>query len=120
MRQRGGKGRRLFQPGGPGGPGRPRGAKNKLPTIRRVYETVIAERDGHQKMVDAVDEGLQSSKRALGYLELGARVLDRVDTKGGNGVPVTILFVSNIRPERLRAAAGRARQPALRPPDGQA
>lgn len=117
----GGRRRTSFQPGCKRGPGRPKGSKDKGPrvgSIRAVYQDFIAVRDGHDKMLDAVDDGITNPKRALGYLELGARVLDRVDEqKTGNGVAVTINFISNIRPERLRAAAGRARQPALRPAD---
>lgn len=102
--------------------GRPKGAKDKRPragSIRAVYQDFIENRDGHDKMVNALDDGIQSSKRALGYMELGARVLDRVDDKNGNRGAVTINFISNIRPARLRAAAVRARRPALRPAEAQ-
>lgn len=58
--------------------GRREGAKDKRPRIgriRAVYQDFIETRDGHDKMVTALDEGIQNPKRALGYMELGARVL---------------------------------------------
>lgn len=96
--------------------GRPKGSKDTRPrvgSIRAVYQDFIGARGGHDKMLEAVDEGVQNPKRALGYLELGARVLDRVDDrKNGGGPTVNIIFKSSIDPSKLRAAASRA-LPAL-------
>jgi hypothetical protein len=71
------------------GPGRPKGSKDTKPrigSIRAVYDELIETRGGHKLMLDAVEAGLKDKKRALGYLELGAKVLDRAEEEAGKQV----------------------------------
>jgi len=69
--------------------GRTKGAKDKLPrgSVKAVLQQLIAEGDGHEKMLKAIDAGIQADpKTALGYLDLAARVLDRPDDTQGRVV----------------------------------
>ena len=69
--------------------GRPLGAKDRRPrrgTIKAVYEDLIESRDGHQLMLERVEAGIKDPKRALGYLELGAKVLDKTEEMAGKVV----------------------------------
>ena len=69
--------------------GRPKGAKDRRPrigTIKAVYEDLIETRDGHQLMLERVEAGIRDPKRALGYLDLGARVLDKSEEIAGKVV----------------------------------
>jgi len=97
-----------FLPGVSGNPiGRPPGVKDKLPrgSVAAVFRDFISTKGGHDKMLEAVDAGVKNHRRALGYLELGARVLDRVDAEIGR--PVTIYLVTNVQFDRL-VQAGQA------------
>jgi len=83
-RGRFGKGNRLAP-----GPGRPKGSKDTRPrigSIKAVYDELIETRGGHKLMLDAVEAGLKDKKRALGYLELGAKVLDKSEAVQGKFV----------------------------------
>src|SRR5499427_1041792 len=63
--------------------GRTVGAKDKffsrrgVGSLRRAYQEFIEQRDGHRKMVDALEAGIKNPKTALGFMELGAKVLDK-------------------------------------------
>lgn len=116
-----------FQKGQSGNPrGRPKGAKDKGPragSIRKVYQDFYDARNpetgttGYQDMLKAVKEGVRNPKRALGYLELGAKVLDRVDQQTGQAGPrVTIVFQSSINLEKLRSPEVLARARLTHPP----
>src|SRR5215831_10926962 len=110
--------------------GRTVGAKDKffsrrsIGSLRRAYEEFIEQRDGHRKMVDALEAGIKNPKTALGFMELGAKVLDK--TEEGAGRVVHFHIHTNVDPFKLRAAGaphglvGRPAvpiQPAQRPPD---
>lgn len=90
--------------------GRPKGAKDKIPrgSIKRVYERFLEECDGEEAMLRALIDGIGDRKRALGFLELGARVLDRVQDQSA-GRPVTIIFRSSVQFEKLRSPETHAR-----------
>jgi hypothetical protein len=83
-RGRFGKGNRLAPD-----PGRPKGSKDTRPrigSIKAVYDELIETRGGHKLMLEAVEAGLKDKKRALGYLELGAKVLDKSEEVQGKFV----------------------------------
>ena len=84
-RGRFGKGNRLAP-----GPGRPKGQKDTRPrrgSIKAVYLELIEAGQGHEKMLKAVNAGIQADpKTALGYLELGAKVLDKTEEVQGKFV----------------------------------
>lgn len=101
-----------FQKGGKPGPGRPKGSKDRVPrgALRRAYKEFMECRGGFEMMVEAIQRGIRDPKRALGFLELGAKVLDRPGQEEGASEPrAQIVF------KRLPAAAGRA-MPATRRP----
>lgn len=90
--------------------GRPKGAKDKVPRglMSAVIDQFVRGYAGFGKLLDALDDGVQNPKRALGYLELVAKVKDRVEEKNGAGTTVNVIFKSSLDPSRLRAAATRA------------
>src|SRR5215470_4777084 len=63
--------------------GRTVGAKDKffsrrgIGSLRRAYQEFIEQRDGHRKMVDALEAGIKNPKTALGFMELGAKYWTR-------------------------------------------
>src|SRR6266508_2689208 len=68
------------------GPGRPKGSKDTRPrrsSIKATYDELFDTRGGHRLMLDALEAGLKDKTRALGYLKLGAKVLDRADDTAG-------------------------------------
>jgi hypothetical protein len=68
-----------------------------------VYLDLIEAGNGHEKMVKAVDAGIQSDpKTALGYLELAAKVLDKDDDTQGRIVHFHLH--TNVDPHALRKA----------------
>lgn len=92
--------------------GRRKGAKDKGPrvgSIRAVFTDYIENFQGHDLMLDAVDRGIQAYDpgTALGYLNLGAKVLDR--TEDGQQRPITINVVTNVDFNKLRDARAQAR-----------
>ena len=94
------------------GAGRPRGSKDTRPRItslKRVYVDLAETRDGHRKMLNAVDAGVQhkDARVALGYLELGAKVLDKTDEAAGQHVHFHLYTnVDFTKLDRAREAAG--------------
>jgi hypothetical protein len=69
--------------------GRTKGAQDKLPrgSVKAVLQQLIAQGDGHEKMLKAFDAGIQADpKTALGYLDLAAKVLDKADEMQGKFV----------------------------------
>ena len=69
--------------------GRTKGAQDKLPrgSIKAVFQQLIAEGGGHEKMLKAIDAGIQADpKTALGYLDLAAKVLDKTEEVQGKFV----------------------------------
>jgi len=76
------------------------------------------------KVLSALEAGIKNPRTALGFMELGAKVLDRMAEAGGRVVHFHIH--TNVDPFKLRAAGaphglvGRPAvpiQPAQRPPD---
>src|SRR5262249_49892030 len=88
--------------------GRTVGAKDKffsrrgVGSLRRAYQEFIEQRDGHRKMVDALEAGIKNPKTALGFMELGAKVLDKTEEIAGRVVHFHIH--TNVDPFKLRAA----------------
>jgi hypothetical protein len=73
------------------GPGRPPGSKDTRPrigSIKAAFEDFIAKWNGEVKIVEAIDRGVTASdpRKAIGYLELAAKVLDKTDDTGGKHV----------------------------------
>ena len=58
------------------GPGRPKGAKDRLPrgSVKAAWDRVMATKDGHESLDDAIRAGLKDRRQRLGFLELGARL----------------------------------------------
>src|SRR5712692_10540993 len=88
------------------GPGRPKGIVETRPrkgTIRAVIEDLIETGRGHEKMKAAFDKGIQASPAiAVKYLDLAARVLDKMDDTGGKFVHFHL--ITNVDFEKLRGA----------------
>lgn len=107
--------------------GRPRGSKDKVPrgSVRGAYEAFIATGGGVEKMTKVIDKaisgflkpkaGVEKGRLALSVIELGAKVLDRIDQQQeGLGAGVTI-NVLGINPMALRPG-GVSQLPAPEPP----
>lgn len=99
--------RNSWKPGQSGNPaGRPRGAKDKLPrgSVRLAFLDFLQHCDGRKKMRDAIEAAIMDQgKLGLGYMRLGAQVIDRIDHERkllGQGA--LVLFNSPINPLTLR------------------
>ena len=109
-----------FRAGESGNPkGRPKGSKDKLPrgSVRAAFEELIAAHGGHDSMVNAILGGLmKGGSAALGFMELGAKVLDRTN-RHGKAFPQAVQINFN---SPLKRAKFRAVMPALngKPQDG--
>lgn len=98
-----------FVKGQSGNPkGRPKGLKDLLPrgTIKNVYQELIERYNGHDLMVDAVRDALKKKGRlALNYIEVGARVLDRIEDDTGS--KVQIIFAAPLDKGKLQVTKGK-------------
>lgn len=85
--------------------GKPKGAKDKVPrgSVKQAFEEFINVRGGQRAMVDAISAGMRDKRRALGFLELAAKVFREVGPGSeAESRPITIVFESPLRPERLK------------------
>lgn len=104
-----------FPKGVSGNPkGRPVGAADRIrrSAIRAAYEDLFRHCDGEAQMLRALEAGIRAGgKLALGYLELGARLLD------GAGRPqrTQIIFNSPLNPQSLRVSLGDGDRPGTAP-----
>jgi len=96
-----------FKPGQSGNKiGRPVGAKDKVPrgSIRLAFLDFMKHCGGRVKMMNAIDRAItKQDKLGLGYMRLGAQVIDRIDHERkllGQGA--TVIFHSPIDPLTLR------------------
>lgn len=82
--------RTSFKPGQPGGPGRPKGSKDRVPrgSIKAAFVEVI---EADPSLIsEAIRRGLQG-RNALGYLDLGAKLLKEIGSGTEAGAPRIIL-----------------------------
>ena len=97
--------KKLWEKGKSANPaGRPVGAKDKIPrgTLKAVYQDLLEAYNGHQLMLNQALKALKNRKAttlALGHMELGAKVLDRV---GDVSPTVNITLTSNVDPAALK------------------
>lgn len=87
--------------------GRPKGAKDKGPrrgSIRAAFLDFLQHRGGMERMADAIETAIKAKGRlSLGYMRLGAQVLDRIDQERKLlGTGTTIVFGSSVDPMVLR------------------
>jgi hypothetical protein len=85
--------RTSFTKGCQPGPGRPPGSKDSVPrgSVKAAFDEFVAARGGQQAMVDAIERGVCDSRRALGFIELYAKLLKEVGSGADAAIPKILL-----------------------------